>query len=245
MFFLILIKLFRDQQRDFATTAKESNQNRTIQTEDSQPLESIQNERAQDPVANEKHLQTRSSKLVKIESEEIQVLSEEQIDRLTISNGKIKPLNNPIISVQTCTLDQKDSKKEKNIMATDNLSMESFSKDTLSRDTLSNDVFSKDCLSREILYIRAEEEKTKAQLTAATRSMMTNGILGGTLIFLWITIMFIPDFWRPYVHVILFSVMRGSMPLMTAIANFGTVKSVALQYLGFFQQVFNKMKLGF
>jgi pentapeptide MXKDX repeat protein len=195
-----------------------------------------------------------------MDSEEIQVLSEEQIDRFSISNGKIKPANNPIIPVQTCTLDQKDSKKEKNIMSTENLSLEIFSKDILSKDFLSNDSLSKDILSQDILskdslskdslskdvlYIRAEEEKTKAQLTAATRSMITNGILGATFLFLWITIMFIPDFWRPYFFVILFSVMRGSMPLMTAIANFGTVKSVAMQYLGFFQQVFNKIKLGF
>jgi pentapeptide MXKDX repeat protein len=200
-----------------------------------------------------------------MDSEEIQVLSEEQIDRFSISNGKIKPANNPIIPVQTCTLDQKDSKKEKNIMSTENLSLEIFSKDILSKDFLSNDSLSKDILSqyilskdslskdslskdslsKDVLYIRAEEEKTKAQLTAATRSMITNGILGATFLFLWITIIFIPDFWRPYFFVILFSVMRGSMPLMTAIANFGTVKSVALQYLGFFQQVFNKMKLGF
>jgi hypothetical protein len=133
----------------------------------------------------------------------------------------------------------------KDILSKDFLSNDSLSKDILSQDILSKDSLSKDSLSKDVLYIRAEEEKTKAQLTAATRSMITNGILGATFLFLWITIMFIPDFWRPYFFVILFSVMRGSMPLMTAIANFGTVKSVAMQYLGFFQQVFNKIKLGF
>ncbi len=213
-------------------------------------MELTKNNRAQDPVANEKHFQTRSSKLAIVESEEIQVLSVEQIDNSAISDAKNKPKNKPKTLIQVGMMDIKDSKKDTNNLATDTLTTDILSKDFLSNDTLSKDTLSKDNLSKvnfskDLLYIRAEEEKTKAQLIAATRSMKTNGILGATFLFLWITIMFIPDFWRPYCFVILFSVMRGSMPLLTAIANFGTVKSVALQYLGFFQQVFNKIKLGF
>ena len=137
-------------------------------------------------------------------SEEIQVLSEEQIDiTSTNSADKRKLEEKQNTSYQTCFM------------------------------TLDDLVEEKDILSKQ-----KEDEKIRAQLTAATRSMKTNLTLGVIFIVVLIIFLLVPDVWRPYFIAIVFTVMRGSMPILTAIANFGTVKFVALQYLAYIQDKF-------
>jgi hypothetical protein len=111
--------------------------------------------------------------------------------------------------------------------------------DILLKDSLPKDIISKDISSKDTLSKQEEELKTRAQLAAATRSMKTNLILGTMFVLVLSTLMLVPDFWRPYCYVVVFTIMRGTMPLLTAIANFGTVKFVAVQFLDYVCHILN------
>ena len=148
--------------------------------------------------------QNGASRIVRVESEEIQVLSDEPIDNtISNNNGNLEPEKKPKTSL---LMNQNILKMEKDILP------------------------------------RQEEEKSRAQLAAATRSIRTNLILGAIFISVLSILLLVPAFWRPYFFVVVFTVMRGSMPMLTAIANFGTVKFVALQYL---DSIYHTMKLSF
>jgi hypothetical protein len=82
-----------------------------------------------------------------------------------------------------------------------------------------------------------ETEKQLAQIDSAKRSLLTNLIF----IFVFFAISFLA-FWLPiearnYVFVFFYTLTKGWMPLLSTVANFGTVQSVFLQYKDHFVQL--------
>ena len=75
-----------------------------------------------------------------------------------------------------------------------------------------------------------KEEKRMAQIDSAKRSLVTNlvcmfvFIAGSSLLAL------LPVPFNNYFAVIFFTFVKGLMPILTTVANFGTVRSVYLQY---------------
>ena len=188
-------------------------------------VKSIQKFEICGPVQNESNHPKISTITVLMASEDIQVLSEEHVD-----NTGTNTIDNQTTSIQILNKTELDME----IFSRDNLSKDSFSKDKMQKDSLSKDAFTKDILPKQ-----QEEDKNQAQLAAASRSMKTNLNLGSIFILLLIIFLLIPEFWRPYLNAILFTLNKGLMPILTAIANFGTVKFVALQYLDYVQNVWN------
>lgn len=217
-----------------------------------------------DPTQTQNNHQISSSRTVLMESEDIQVISEEQVDN-TLSNSdelcttSIQTYNNTDLEMGTISRDILPSGNlledtlSKDILSLENLPTKTISEDNLANDillkdslprnniskvSLSRDILLKDTFSEDILS-KQEEEKTKAQLAAASRSMKTNLTLGLIFILLLSTLLLVPEFWRPYLNAITFTLSKGLMPILTAIANFGTVKFVALQYLEYVQNAWN------
>ena len=75
-----------------------------------------------------------------------------------------------------------------------------------------------------------ENDKIQAQFMAAKCSMMTNLILIAIFILLMSLTLLIPVSVRLVCMEIMFSFTKVAMPIMTTIANFGTVKFVVRQY---------------
>ena len=75
-----------------------------------------------------------------------------------------------------------------------------------------------------------ENDKIQAQFMAAKRSMMTNLILIAIFILLMLLALLIPVSVRQVCMEIMFSFTKVAMPIMTTIANFGTVQFVVRQY---------------
>jgi hypothetical protein len=217
-----------------------------------------------DPTQTQNNHQISSSRTVLMESEDIQVISEEQVDN-TLSNSdelyttSIQTYNNIDLEMGTISRDILPSGNlledtlSKDILSLENLPTKTISEDNLANDillkdslprnniskvSLSRDILLKDSFSKDILS-KQEEEKTKAQLAAASRSMKTNLTLGLIFILLLIIFLLVPEFWRPYLNAITFTLSKGLMPILTAIANFGTVKFVALQYLEYVKNAWN------
>ena len=75
-----------------------------------------------------------------------------------------------------------------------------------------------------------ENDKIQAQFMAAKRSMMTNLILIAIFILLMLLALLIPVSVRQVCMEVMLSFTKVAMPIMTTIANFGTVKFVVRQY---------------
>ncbi len=75
-----------------------------------------------------------------------------------------------------------------------------------------------------------EAKKTSAQLAAAKRSLKTNLVLLSTFVVLITILIFVESSIPNYFTVIVFTLMKSAMPILTTMANFGTVKQVAGQY---------------
>ena len=75
-----------------------------------------------------------------------------------------------------------------------------------------------------------DNDKIQAQFIAARRSMMTNLILIAIFILLMLLALLIPVSVRQVCMEIMFSFTKVAMPIMTTIANFGTVQFVVRQY---------------
>jgi len=79
-----------------------------------------------------------------------------------------------------------------------------------------------------------KEEKRLAQVASAKRSLVTNFIcisvfiVGSTLMFL------LPVGISNYLGVFFLTLVKGLMPVLSTVANFGTVQSVFLQYKEYF-----------
>jgi hypothetical protein len=66
------------------------------------------------------------------------------------------------------------------------------------------------------------------QISSARRSLKTNLVLITLFILLFFFIFFIPN--RQFFSVFIYSVLKGVLPILTTIANFGTIRSVIRQY---------------
>jgi hypothetical protein len=81
-----------------------------------------------------------------------------------------------------------------------------------------------------------EEEKQMAQIQSAKRSLVTNLICITAFFMNCILVFFLPVQIRAYCSVTFFTFLKGLMPVLSTVANFGTVQSVFLQYKdNFFQ----------
>ena len=69
-----------------------------------------------------------------------------------------------------------------------------------------------------------------SNVSLVERSMTTNVVLSLIFVVIIALLVVVPDSWRPYYLVSTFSVMRSCLPILTAVANFGTVKTVSAQY---------------
>ena len=74
-------------------------------------------------------------------------------------------------------------------------------------------------------------------MSAVERSLKTNLALGVFFISALSCMALTPNVWRPYFTLIALSVMKGALPVMTTIANFGTVKTIVSQYWDYVKQV--------
>jgi hypothetical protein len=74
-------------------------------------------------------------------------------------------------------------------------------------------------------------------MLAAERSLKTNLALGLFFLTIISCIAFVANAWRPYFTLIALSAMKGALPIMTTIANFGTVKTIVSQYCDYAKQM--------
>jgi hypothetical protein len=74
------------------------------------------------------------------------------------------------------------------------------------------------------------EEKRLAQIDSAERSLITNLICMFVLFVACTLVAFLPAHISRYFAAVTFTLLKGLMPILSTVANFGTVKSVYLQY---------------
>ena len=88
----------------------------------------------------------------------------------------------------------------------------------------------------EIQAKNKQEEKIMLQIAAAERSLKTNGFIVISFAIVFCIIMAVSKETRVYFHSIAFALIKSALPLLTTIANFGTIQHVARQYWNYFQQ---------
>jgi len=88
----------------------------------------------------------------------------------------------------------------------------------------------------QILLSRKNEEKLKAQILCAKRSLITNLFCCLLFIVGHAVVVFLPTDVRIQISVIIFTTVKGAMPILTTISNFGTVQSVIFQYWEYFSK---------
>ena len=81
-----------------------------------------------------------------------------------------------------------------------------------------------------VVLCEKENDKIQAQFRAAKRSMITNLILTAIFILLMSLVLLIPVSVRQVCMEVMLSFTKVAMPIMTTIANFGTVQFVVRQY---------------
>ena len=79
-------------------------------------------------------------------------------------------------------------------------------------------------------------EVQQEQILAAERSLNTNLVLGLLFCITFTVFLFVSKNLRVYLTVIVFSVMKAALPLLTTLANFGTVQSVSSQYWNYIRE---------
>ena len=87
----------------------------------------------------------------------------------------------------------------------------------------------------EKLAKQRDKEKTLAQILAAERCIITNILLGVFLFIMFVILVTVSKQTRIFLYVIIFSTFKAVLPLLTTVANFGTVQFVARQYWSYFQ----------
>ena len=75
-----------------------------------------------------------------------------------------------------------------------------------------------------------EDEKRLAQIMAAERCIKTNIILGMLLVLIFFISLVASKEARVYFSIIIFSIIKAVLPLLTTIVNFGTIQYVTKQY---------------
>jgi hypothetical protein len=83
------------------------------------------------------------------------------------------------------------------------------------------------------LKLDFEDLKMK-QLFAAKRSLETNLFLISLFAFIFLSIILLPK--REFYTIIVFSTMKGSLPIFTTMANFGTIQTVFSDYKSSFEK---------
>ncbi len=73
------------------------------------------------------------------------------------------------------------------------------------------------------------EEKT-SQVLAAKRSLITNLVLIGQFLLTDMAMPFIAKEYLPFYVALIFPTLKGALPILTTIANFGTVANVICLY---------------
>jgi hypothetical protein len=73
-----------------------------------------------------------------------------------------------------------------------------------------------------------EDNLKSQQISSAKRSLQTNLALITLFIFVLVFLYFIPN--RQFLSVLIFSMLKGALPIFTTVANFGTIRSVIRQY---------------
>jgi len=88
-----------------------------------------------------------------------------------------------------------------------------------------------DCQDDEIDKLaEMKEEKTQKQIMAAKRSLKTNFIVAALFTVLSSVLVILPKTAKLYYSATVLSSLKTALPILTAIANFGPVKSVVCQY---------------
>jgi hypothetical protein len=83
---------------------------------------------------------------------------------------------------------------------------------------------------RNIITRTDSEEKTDAQILAAKRSLITNLVLIGQSLVTGMAMLLMTTEYLPFFTVFTFTILKGALPILTTIANFGTVANVISQY---------------
>ena len=78
-----------------------------------------------------------------------------------------------------------------------------------------------------------QEAKRVAQILSAKRSLITNLILSAFLFIAHAVIVMLPPSERLFFSILIFKSVKGVLPILTAIANFGTIRFVFGQYLNY------------
>ncbi len=73
-----------------------------------------------------------------------------------------------------------------------------------------------------------EDNLKSQQILSAKRSLQTNLALVTLFISVLVFLYFIPN--RPFFSGLMYSMLKGALPIFTTIANFGTIRSVIRQY---------------
>ena len=82
-----------------------------------------------------------------------------------------------------------------------------------------------------------EKEKRLAQIHSAKRSLVTNLACMSVFFVIFTLIFLLPLETRNYASVFIYSCVKSLMPLLSTVANFGTIQSVFLQYKEYFLQL--------
>ena len=100
-----------------------------------------------------------------------------------------------------------------------------------------SEIFSSD---EEKMFKMADIERNEAQIMASVRSMKTNLVVGCCFcVFFFVLLVITPKSLQPFFAAICFSTLRAALPILTTVANFGTVQSVVCQYLRSIQKAFH------
>jgi hypothetical protein len=88
--------------------------------------------------------------------------------------------------------------------------------------------------STNVLNVSNEvEEKTEPQILAAKRSLITNLALTALCALTNSAIVFLPPDIIPFFAVLVLSSLKGTLPISTTVANFGTVTNVISMYINY------------
>ena len=80
-----------------------------------------------------------------------------------------------------------------------------------------------------------EDNLKSQQISSAKRSLQTNLALITLFIFVLVFLYFIPN--RQFLSVLIFSMLKGALPIFTTVANFGTIRLVIRQYYEYLKNI--------
>jgi hypothetical protein len=84
------------------------------------------------------------------------------------------------------------------------------------------------------------DEQTEAQALAAKRSLITNLVLIGQFLLTDMAMPFIAKEYLLFYVALIFPTLKGALPILTTIANFGTVANVISLYWAYLKHKLNR-----